>query len=515
MQTTVIQSAEPSKHVAAQGTRRSAALRPWLAFAAGAVLLLFANGRNSIPIAAWLAPVFLLRFVRLQPCRVWIPALYTVCIFTHVFAFRGMIPIPGVLYYIFLAIGGVLALVPYLADRWLAPRLPAFAAALVFPCVWVMLDFAVSFGPSGTWGSPAYSQFGVLPLLQILSVTGLSGIVFLFGWFAATSNWVWEKGLANRGARQGAFVCFGAIAAVLLLGGARIVFFPPAAPLVRVAALSTRPLAAKLPGAIGARIYAGTATLADVPVARQWDAAVQSDLLARSEREAEAGAKIVFWSEGAAPVWKADEAGFLKRGSELASKYKIYLGMSLGVWSIGPKPNAENKIALIEPSGQIAWQYTKLRPTPGPEKVNSIPGDGKVHVIETPYGRVGAFICYDGDFPQVAAMAGRLNASLMLDPASDWRAIDPWHTQMASFRAIEQGFNLIRATAKGLSAAYDYEGRQLASGDYFRTSDYALVAEVPVSGVRTFYSIAGDWFSWLCMVCFLFLVVRARKGIRI
>jgi len=37
---------------------------------------------------------------------------------------------------------------------------------------------------------------------------------------------------------------------------------------------------------------------------------------------------------------------------------------------------------------------------------------------------------------------------MMLDPSKDWLAIDPWHTQMSSFRAIEQGFNLIGKQVK-------------------------------------------------------------------
>ena len=37
----------------------------WLVI--GAILLLFANGRWIIPLATWLAPIFLMRFARTQP----------------------------------------------------------------------------------------------------------------------------------------------------------------------------------------------------------------------------------------------------------------------------------------------------------------------------------------------------------------------------------------------------------------------------------------------------------------
>jgi apolipoprotein N-acyltransferase len=48
---------------------------PWLWLAVGAALAPFAHLTNVIPVAAWLAPVFLLRFVRTQRARVAIPVM--------------------------------------------------------------------------------------------------------------------------------------------------------------------------------------------------------------------------------------------------------------------------------------------------------------------------------------------------------------------------------------------------------------------------------------------------------
>ncbi len=82
---------------------------------------------------------------------------------------------------------------------------------------------------------------------------------------------------------------------------------------------------------------------------------------------------------------------------------------------------------------------------------------------------------------------------------------------MASFRAIEQGFNLDRQTSHGLSAAFDYQGRSLAAMDHFQSSDYAMVAYLPTKGVRTIYSHLGDWFAWLNLPGFLALIVAAFR----
>lgn len=82
---------------------------------------------------------------------------------------------------------------------------------------------------------------------------------------------------------------------------------------------------------------------------------------------------------------------------------------------------------------------------------------------------------------------------------------------MANFRAIEQGVNLIRQTSRGLSAAFDYQGRRLAALDHFQTVDYAMVSEVPTRGVRTVYSLLGDWFAWACLAGLAVLTVLALR----
>jgi apolipoprotein N-acyltransferase len=257
------------------------------------------------------------------------------------------------------------------------------------------------------------------------------------------------------------------------------------------------------------------ATAAEVADVQAGIEAVNGNLLARAEREAQAGAKIVFWAEGNALVLKEDEPTLIARGRELAAKYQIYLGMALATWGRGKNPPLENKMVLIKPDGEVAWQYHKVYPVPGGEAALQVRGDGKLREVDTPYGRLSSVICFDADFPQLLAQAGALGADVMLDPSGDWRAIDPWHTQMASLRALEQGFNLVRQTRDGLSATYDYQGRRLAAMDHYETTDYDMISEVPTRGVRTIYSRFGDWLAWVCTAGLLVLfgkAVRARPG---
>jgi len=485
---------------------------PWLL--AGAGLLLFSYGTSNIPAAAWFSPVFLLRFVRQQKFRLWVPVLYVTAIGAIAFQLRGMVPIPGLGYVIFLAVSGIQFLIPYLADRWLVPRIGGLPATLVFPSAWVVLEYINSFGPYGSWGVAAYSQYGNLALLQLLSVTGLWGVSFLIAWLAAVCNWLWEEGWDSTRARRGVYLCITAIAAIMLAGGARMALSPSSSPTVRIASLSKRQIGLSPSDATWNRLTPNRPTAKDLDSIRSWGAAVDNDLLVRAEREGQAGAKIVFWGEANAPIFKEDETAFISRGAELASKYQMYLGMALGVWNTGKNPPFENKLVLIQPNGRVAWEYNKVRPVPGPEAAMQIRGDRKLRSLDTPYGRLSSVICFDADFPQLLRQAGALGTDILLDPSNDWRAIDPWHTQMASFRAIEEGVNLVRHTSQGLSAAFDYQGRRLSAMDDYRTSDYVLVSEIPTKGVRTIYSRLGDWFAWLCAAAFLVFISRFVRNKR-
>jgi apolipoprotein N-acyltransferase len=449
----------------------------------------------------------MLRFVRKQSLKVGLPVAYIVLVAGNAFQFRGMVPIPGIGYYIWLITSGIPLVLPYLIDRFIAHRLFGLTASLVFPSAWAATEYVVAQGPFASWGSVAYSQYGNLPLTQLVSVTGLWGITFLIGWFAAVCNWLWEEGPGSKRARRGAWLCVGTIATAMLLGGARIAVYPSSSQTVRVASISKRKVEPELSPAVSQRMFGGQATREDMDAIRRWATAMDNDLLSRAEREMQAGAKIVFWGEANAPVLKEDEAAFVTRGGDLATKYRVYFGMALGVLNRGKGPFLENKLVLIQPSGQVAWEYNKTHPVPGPEAAAQVRGDGKLRALDTPYGRLSSIICFDGDFPQLLAQAGALRADVMLDPSNDWRAIDPWHTQMASFRAIEQGFNLIRHTSQGLSAAFDYQGRRLSAMDHYQTADYAMISQVPTRGARTIYSLLGDWFAWVCLAGLVSLTV--------
>ena len=153
--------------------------------------------------------------------------------------------------------------------------------------------------------------------------------------------------------------------------------------------------------------------------------------------------------------------------------------------------------------------YLKAKLVPGSSHVV---GDGTLPDVETSFGRLSSAICFDMDFPCLLSQAGRNGADILLAPSNDWTAVRAIHARMATVRAVEQGFNLVRPTKDGYSFSTDALGRTLAWQNTDRPGDHVLIANVPTSGVSTLYAAIGDVFSWLCIAGFLGLMGLALSS---
>lgn len=75
--------------------------------------------------------------------------------------------------------------------------LPGFTATLVFPLLATVFDYLFTMAdPMGSWGLWANAMYSNPVLIQMASVTGIYGLIFLMFWFTSTAAWVWEQGLA-------------------------------------------------------------------------------------------------------------------------------------------------------------------------------------------------------------------------------------------------------------------------------------------------------------------------------
>jgi apolipoprotein N-acyltransferase len=470
-------------------------------------MLPFTLLQTTIPLAAWLAPVLLLRFSRTVRARWAVPALALAGALGTYASFRGAVPAGQML--VMAAGGAVLTPIPYAIDRLLAGRLTGIARTLVFPLADTAVVFLFGTSDFGTTGHVAGTQVGSLPLLQSAAVGGQWVIALLIGWTAAVANEVWER---RRGRT---LLVLGAVLGVVLgLGGARVALAPPAAPTVRIAGLAPNRAASD------AVMKAGLSAGPRAGLREQYLTPMLDDLVTRTQRAARAGARIVVWAEASVYEFVEDKDAVLERARSVARAEGIYLQIGV-VWLLPAQRSPVNEIRAImfDPSGAVVWDYLK---TTTPLGDGNRPGPGIVPTVDTPYGRLATVICFDASFPGLVRQAGRARADILLVPASDWAEVTDALGQQAVLRAVENGMSLVRPARQGTSLAVDHQGRVLGQdASWYRsdaaTTDHTMTVAVPTRGARTPYALLfGDVLGWLSIAGILgattAVVLRRRRA---
>ena len=473
----------------------------WLAL--GALLSVFstAGGHWPVAAAAWLAPVFLVRFARTREAGVavlWVTPALTLA---SAVALWGVVPMPASALVAMAAVGAVFATGLLALDRLVSRRRPGLAATVVLPSASVVLDWLSAQGGFGTWGNTAYTQVELAPMMQLASVTGIWGIGFLVQWAGPLVNTAWEA--EGEGRWRVLRIPGMVLTVVLLWGGLRLALAPDLGPAVRVATVG-------LGGDVGPLRELAGARMQGSPLAEQDAIAAHTleQLLQATRAEAAAGAELVVWEEGAVIV-SGDAQPHIERAQKVAREAETALVIALVRDGPQAPQKVDNHVVLIDSSGSIAGEYSKSLLVPGPESEGTEPGDGVVPVVELAGLRVAPVICFEADFPQQVAQAA--GAELVLSPSWDWPEIDPQHSQQVAVRAVEQGVSLVRATRDGRSLAVDPYGRTLAAMGHHAADQRGLVAWVPRRGPATLYSWLGDGFVGLSALGFVVAMAGALR----
>ena len=492
----------------------------WLWLLIGFALLPFTAYRAVIPLAAWLAPVFLLRFERVSRGQRSLWLIFVAYLLAGVFDMRGY-PAHGVYLFLGLTVFPLLRAVrftlPYVTDRLVSPRLGTWPRMLVFPAAFVASDWLMGLiHLTGTFGSPAYSQYGVLPLMQLVSVTGMYGLTFLVMWFASAVNAAWEHGVQWRAARVPLGVFAAVLAAVFAFGFARLTLAAPTSPTVKAAAITISPTVFSQADLGTGLLTFNRATSAQRAAWRPRFEATVDQMLARTATAFRQGAKLAVWQEQSALVLPADRQNAINRAEALARSHGAYLEIWLGVLTQSQSlPYFLNQAILISPAGRILWTYNKAYPVVGNDAAITPRGRGVLPLADTPYGRLTTVICNDVTYPGLLRQAGRNGADILLVPTHEpYLFEESANAAQAVYRAVENGTSLIRPTGNGTSLMTDYLGREIASQNYSASNDGILLARVPTQGVWTLYSHTGDWFAYLCTLGLLLGIHLARAAKR-
>jgi apolipoprotein N-acyltransferase len=513
-----------------------------LALAAYAML----SPKWTVSLAAWVAPGLLIYAIKdLKPWKAYAAA--TIILFlSSLLSLYKVMPFPGVIFVVITFVTSLQAALPYWINRLLSPRLPGWVSTLIFPFALTSFEYVSSFGGGGTWGSIAYTQMSNLYLMQTASLVGIWGITFVIGWFASIAVWAFEQHWNWATTKQPIYVFASLCLVLVLFGTAKLNgYFNGGHATVRVAGITGTNLTllqemysdaygeqieireediSQTSGEL-ATLQKGLAAFIEKPDGRFKKTSRkiiehQDSLFAVSAKEAAAGSKIIVWSEALAMVLKQDETKLMGKGSAFAAKQSVYFLMTFAAMHPGKiefgKKFIENKAVLFGPDGKVLTTFFKNKPVPMVEP--SVAGDGNVPVISTPYGNLGISICYDADFPGLMRQLSQKDADILLLPSGDWREVSPYHAQMASIRAVENGVSLVRPVSFAQSIATDENGRLIGSRNFYDKGEKVLVAYIPINRIRTLYAIVGDSFATMSLgllVMFIAVVIGQEFKIRL
>ena len=508
--------------------------RPLLAVVAG-LLLAAAFPRPGVAGLAWIAPGLLLFLARGQSGKSAFRLGYLGGLAFNLTALYWLLYMPVAIAPIFawLALSAYCALYPALWV-WLCWRLhPAAptdlagegwtqraAWALLCAALWVALEFILGRLLTGfPWLVLGVSQYRMLPVLQIASVTGVAGVSFLAVWFSVS--------LAN------ALLCLAQQPTRRWLLWREIL--PVATVLVGVVAWGAGRCGREVPAARELKI---ALIQPSIPQTLIWNPAENTNrfqqLLALSRTALEEKPDVLVWPEAAVPGYLRYDAFVRNAVTGLAREHRVT--MIIGADDAEPRAGGGeqadyfNASFLIAPDGKVEERYVKRRLVifgeyvplarwlPFLRKFTPIQGgftagDRAVPFkLDEPRVQTAVLICFEDAFADLARDAAVPATDFLVNLTNDgWFRESAAHWQHAAhsvLRAVENGLPVVRCANNGLTCWVDVRGRMHevhfpGSTDIYRAGFKTARLPLPaVNGERelTFYHRHGEWFAMTCLL---------------
>jgi apolipoprotein N-acyltransferase len=411
-------------------------------------------------------------------------------------------------------------------ESWSRRTLWALAGA----AVWVALEMVRSrlFG-GFPWNLIGVSQFRIIPLIQIASVTGVYGVSFLVVWVSlsllSAAKTIFRRPTMRFTWLADFILPLLVITAIFAFGSARLREQNPPTSTLRVTLIQP-----------------------SIPQTLIWSENENTNrfhqLLALSENALKNKTDLLIWPESAVPEF--DKTSFIAI-TNLVRAHHVWLIFNAddAIW----RPDAKNKddyddfnaAFLFDPNGNCAGIYHKqklaifgeyiplvrwlpfvkyLTPitgsfTPGNQPVIFELDDLKV--------KTAPLICFEDVFPQLARKCVRDDTDFLVNLTNDgWfsQSAEQWqHMANAVFRAVENGVPLVRCANTGLTCWIDSNGRVREIFKDKNGSVYGvgtMTIELPLSQSAenrpaTFYNRHGDLFGWACVAVAVLVLLRLMK----
>jgi len=373
---------------------------------------------------------------------------------------------------------------------------------LLTPVLWVALEYLRSFLLTGfPWANLGYSQYLNLPFIQMADVTGVYGPSFVLLLVNATVFWV-----VRQWSRRTFPFREIVITVVVLLGF--LIYGYLKMEVVDRQTVRNSPLKVGL-------------VQGNIDQSIKWDESFQKETLQIYEKLSfkvvEEKPDLIIWPETATPFFFQDAKEYQPLVLSIPKKTRAFLLFGSPSYKIQKgKVNHYNSAYLASPSGELVGKYDKIHLVPFGEYVpmqdllffiGSL-GEGigdfkpgkEIFNFALPQGKFGVLICFEIIFPDLCRRFVKEGATFLVTITNDaWfgKTSAPYqHFSMAAFRAVENRVFVARAANTGITGIIDSTGRILKKGPIF--AEEAMNGTIRLSSQKTFYTLYGDIFAWIC-----------------
>jgi apolipoprotein N-acyltransferase len=373
-------------------------------------------------------------------------------------------------------------------------RLKWWASVFAYPMLWTSYEYlSITFASHGaiTW-LPIFSQVEFLPIVQIVSITGILGLSFLTSLFpsvVATTFYYWKQ---NRKQALWSLISAFIIFLMVFTFGLISLQSDSSSPSLKVALLAKDP-------------HDIESYLAD----REKDPISQTkDLASIITKMAHEGAQYILLPENALWITQETQDSIFNIIANVARENHIFVFVPCSLTHRVPERNA---LFVFGPDGKLLASYNKMHLV-SPFEDSCMPGD-ELSTIDLEEGLAGLAICRDMDFVNPTKEYSKRGVGIMFVPARDFgpHADGIWHAEVAILQSISGGFSLARSAGNGYLSATDSKGRILAWHEVQPDQVVSSIVKIPLSSGRSFYSRTGDWFPLInCLGALAFLLAIIR-----
>lgn len=381
---------------------------------------------------------------------------------------------------------------------------------------WVALEMILARLFSGfPWLLLGITQYKLVPLIQIASVTGVYGVSFLCVWgslsLLSASVMLLRRTESPSIRLAEIFIPFVTISLLFQFGFRQIRQSIPATRTLRV-----------------------TFVQPSIPQTLIWDQTKDEErfqhLIQLSRDALTNRTDLLLWPEAAIPKLLRYDKSTYETVTGLARQNKVW--MIVGADDAEPRPDGKadyfNSSFLINPQGEIGQGYKKrglvifgeyiplVRWLPFMKFFTPIPGGFTAGERAVQFDlsdlqiKTCPLICFEDVFPQWAREGAQPETDFLVNLTNDgWfgESAEPWqHAASSVFRAVENRVPLFRCTNTGITCWVDPEGRIRQIFTDQKGSVYGpgiMRADIPLAGSaansRSFYNTHGDWFGWSCV----------------